>query len=258
MIIEIKKIADDRWGIAQKSERRFWEGYTDQFFEEEKMNHKRKAEILEKEWKDMGIITFNKNTKILQVGCGPEDIINYLPNGEKFAIDPLANFYKQRFKVNYKDVNFVEGRGENLPFKYNFFDMVILTNVLDHVEAPKKVLSELNRVLKKNGILYFEIFVYQKNFIRTAKIYGKIKELITKEIFNIHHPYMFLKEEVKQLVEERFSIEKEEIGREIFAGIKDMDDLKLKTKKSKRFNVRFPAYLGLYGIINYTIIGKKV
>jgi SAM-dependent methyltransferase len=257
-MVEIQKIADDRWGIAQKSERRFWEGYTNQFFEEERKSHKRKAQILEEEWKKQGIITLNKNTKILQVGCGPEDVINYFSNGKKYAIDPLANFYKERFKLDYKNVNFTEGRGEKLPFEDETFDLVLLTNVLDHVESPEKVLSEIRRVLKKNGVLFFEMFIYQKNFRKIAKIYGKIKELVKGEIFNIHHPYMFIRGEARQLVKEYFLIEKEELGRSIFDDIKDMDDLKFKTKHSERFNTRIPAYFGLYGYINYTMICKKL
>jgi ubiquinone/menaquinone biosynthesis C-methylase UbiE len=255
MTIEIKKVSPIRWNIAQESEREYWQEYNDKALEEEKIAHKKKAEVLEKEWKIS--LNFNKNTKILQIGCGPEDIISYFINGKKYAIDPLANFYKKKFNLNYKGINFVEGRGEDLPFKDDFFDIVILTNVLDHVEFPEKVLSEIKRVLKNKGFFYFEVFVYQKNFIRTAKIFGKIKETIRKEIFNVHHPYMFTKEEVKGLMGKVFSIEKEEFGKSIFDDITDLKDLKIKKKKSKKFTTRFLAIFGLYGIINYTIICRK-
>jgi ubiquinone/menaquinone biosynthesis C-methylase UbiE len=256
MTIKIKNIPRNRWDIAQKSEKEYWHRYDSEFLKKEELAHKKKAEILEGEWKSF--VDLNKNTKILQIGCGPEDIINYFSNGKKYAIDPLANFYKKRFNLDYKGLRFIEGRGEELPFKDDFFDIVILTNVLDHVEFPERVLSEVKRVLKKNGFFYFEIFIYQKNFIRIAKAFGKIKEIIKKEIFNVHHPYMFVKKEVKQLIKKYFSIQKEEIGRDIFDDINDMEDLKFKKRKSERFNIRFPALLGLYGTMNYTIICKKI
>jgi ubiquinone/menaquinone biosynthesis C-methylase UbiE len=126
------------------------------------------------------------------------------------------------------------------------------------VEFPEKVLSEINRVLKKAGVFYFEVFIYQKNFIRIAKIFGKIKEIIKKEIFNVHHPYMFLETEIKQLIRRYFLVEKDELGRSIFDDIKNMDDLKFKKRKDKKFTVRFLTMLGLYGIINYTAICKKI
>jgi SAM-dependent methyltransferase len=257
MTTDIKKISSGRWDIAQRSEREYWQEYNKEALEKEEIErHKRKAKILEKEWRV--IINLNENTRILQIGCGPEDIINYISKGKKYAIDSLADFYKEKFNLNYKGLKFIQGRGEELPFKDNSFELVILTNVLDHVEFPEKVLSEISRVLKKTGIFYFEVFIYQKNFIRIAKIFGKIKEIIKKEIFNVHHPYMFLGTEIKQLIRRYFLVEKEELGRSIFDDIQNMDDLKFKKRKDKRFTVRFPAMLGLYGIINYTAICKKI
>lgn len=38
-------------------------------------------------------------------------------------------------------------------FKDNYFDVVTLWDVLEHVPDPSKVLTECNRILKKNGIL---------------------------------------------------------------------------------------------------------
>jgi len=90
------KTTSKRWEIAQDSEKEYWEGFTkENLLKEEAERHKQKAKALEKEWKKY--ITLNKNSKILQVGCGPEDVINYLSSGKKYAIDPLAEFYKKKF-----------------------------------------------------------------------------------------------------------------------------------------------------------------
>lgn len=42
---------------------------------------------------------------------------------------------------------------ENLPFKDNSFDFIFSSNVLEHIPNKKKCLSELNRVLKKDGMM---------------------------------------------------------------------------------------------------------
>ncbi len=42
---------------------------------------------------------------------------------------------------------------ENLPFKENSIDIVFNIAVLEHVKNPEKVVNEINRVLKKNGII---------------------------------------------------------------------------------------------------------
>lgn len=253
----LKKVPRSRWDVAQRSEREFWEESDRKEFEGEIEKHRNKAKVLEEEWKKEGIIELKKDTKILQVGCGPEDVINYFSKGKKYAVDPLANFYKKKFGLNYKGTEFLEARGEDLPFEDNSFDIVLLTNVLDHVESPRKVLTEIKRVLKKGGIFYFEVFIYQKNFRKLAKFIGKIKEWVKKEIFNIHHPYLFLRGEVRELIKEYFDIDKEYLGKDIFDGLKDMEDLKNKMQTSEKFKDRFLASLGLYGYINHTIVCKK-
>lgn len=48
----------------------------------------------------------------------------------------------------------IVGFGEEIPFPDESFDVVISDNVLEHVFNPKKFLSEVKRVLKKDG-LYF-------------------------------------------------------------------------------------------------------
>lgn len=44
-----------------------------------------------------------------------------------------------------------------LPFRDKSFDLVICRFVLEHVYDPQKVISELSRVLKKEGIVYVDV-----------------------------------------------------------------------------------------------------
>jgi len=46
---------------------------------------------------------------------------------------------------------------EELPFEDDEFDLVVLNFVLEHTVHPGKVLREINRVLKPNGVFYFSI-----------------------------------------------------------------------------------------------------
>lgn len=46
--------------------------------------------------------------------------------------------------------------GHSIPFEDNSFDGVWIQAVLEHVLEPKVVVSEIHRVLKKNGIVYSE------------------------------------------------------------------------------------------------------
>jgi len=250
-----EKVSSKRWEIAQDSEKEYWEGFTKEtLLKEEAERHEKKAKLLEEEWKKF--INLNKNSRILQIGCGPEDVINYITTSKKYAIDPLADFYKKKFNLDYSSFFFIEGRAEKLPFKDDYFDVVILANVLDHVEQPENALSEIKRVLKENGIFHFENIFYQKNFIRIAKIYGTIKKSLTGNIFNIHHPFMFRLKDLKRLLSKDFSAIQEEIGREI--GCCDsFEEMKKGKKREKKLTTKIPAMFGLYGTINYMVIYKK-
>lgn len=55
-----------------------------------------------------------------------------------------------------KNSEFVKVEDETLPFPDESFDIVTLFDVIEHVENPKKMLSEVLRVLKPKGILYVE------------------------------------------------------------------------------------------------------
>lgn len=241
------KVNEERWDIAQNSEKGYWKQFdTKSLLEYLEKVYSEKAEKLLERWRRF--IKITPDTRILQIGCGPLDIINYIPIERKYSIDPLADLFKKRFKIDYNSTNLQKGVGEQLPFQDKYFDIVIITNALDHTQVPSKVLSEMNRVLKDKGILHLEVQVYRKSFLILSKILGFFKELLTKKMFNIHHPYMFLLKDVKRLLSKEFSVIVEES--------EDIQKLKEKRKKQK-FTQRFPVHLGLLGNIEYIFICKK-
>jgi SAM-dependent methyltransferase len=55
---------------------------------------------------------------------------------------------------------------ESIPVKDNHFDMILLTEVLEHLKNPKLVIKELFRILKDNGIL-----IASMPFLRPVHMY---------------------------------------------------------------------------------------
>jgi ubiquinone/menaquinone biosynthesis C-methylase UbiE len=71
---------------------------------------------------------------------------------ETYGVDPnneLVDIAKKRYKY----IKFYKSGLENMPFKDNFFDVVVMTDVIEHVENEVKAFSEIYRVLKKGGCL---------------------------------------------------------------------------------------------------------
>ncbi|MFC2044655.1 class I SAM-dependent methyltransferase [Chloroflexota bacterium] len=49
------------------------------------------------------------------------------------------------------------GNAHNIPIKSNLIDCVKCTDLLEHVEYPRKVLKEVSRVLKPSGVLILSV-----------------------------------------------------------------------------------------------------
>jgi len=85
------------------------------------------------------------------------DSISKYQNKENFRLHGIdiskVVCFQARSKV--KNVRIIQAIIENLPFKGNFFDLILDLSTLDHISETKAlgVLQEYRRVLNKNGIL---------------------------------------------------------------------------------------------------------
>ncbi|MBA7506942.1 Ubiquinone biosynthesis O-methyltransferase, mitochondrial [subsurface metagenome] len=101
----------------------------------------------------------NKNyVKILDVGCG-DAVLFYLLNQKIknlklkfFGIDSSGSALSVARKKNSKGI-FKKADLYNIPFEDNYFDMIISSDVIEHIVEAKKMLSEIKRVGKNNSII---------------------------------------------------------------------------------------------------------
>lgn len=178
-----------RWKLAQDYERNWWLNQAEKIDLTFYKNFAVEITELLKPY-----IEIRKETKILEIGSGAAGIITFLKSDFRFAIDPLEDFYSSILKYkNYRDkkVFYQTALGENLPFKSEIFDLIIMDNVLDHCENPQQVLMEMKRVIKANGILYFRQNTYH--------LWGRFIRILM-EIFLIDkgHPHTFSKKKLSQ------------------------------------------------------------
>jgi len=68
-------------------------------------------------------------------------------------LSPLA----VAFAKDYWKVDLIQGTLEEAHFQNNFFDAVILVHTLEHLPDPLKTLEEINRILKRTGMLYISV-----------------------------------------------------------------------------------------------------
>ena len=115
------------------------------------------AEILE-------VCSLGESDRVLDIGCGLASVLNFVGCCQKFAVDPLADEYLKLHKFD--DMTLKKGYGEYLPFPSEYFDAVFCTNALDHTSEPRKVVSEIYRVLKPNGYAVVLVEIFSNNFWR--------------------------------------------------------------------------------------------
>jgi ubiquinone/menaquinone biosynthesis C-methylase UbiE len=86
--------------------------------------------------------------RILDVGCGIGEFLELYKNSYGIDMNCLAVKY-----CNDKGLKCSLGSAYKIPFKNNFFDGVLCSNVLEHLKRPEIALREFRRVLKKRGKL---------------------------------------------------------------------------------------------------------
>jgi ubiquinone/menaquinone biosynthesis C-methylase UbiE len=157
-----------RWDIAQSYEKEYWKGISNKIIADSSKQldwYGWKASELEKRLNKTELDFKNDFSTVLEIGSGPIGIVSYLNWGQKYALDPLCDFYSENSKLvelRNSGVNYVSGTGEKIPFSDGYFSFVIIDNVLDHVQQPDSVLNEIYRVLSNKGILYIELNIHTK------------------------------------------------------------------------------------------------
>lgn len=109
--------------------------------------------------------------KILNLGAGTGDDLKIL---NKYGDNYVVDIDKKALDCISKSLC-VEKRLANacdLPYKDNFFDIVVSFDVFEHIEDDKGAVSEIYRVLRKNGVLLFIVPAFQFLFCGHDKAMG--------------------------------------------------------------------------------------
>lgn len=180
----------------------------------------------------------NSQTLLLDIGCGPGTFSKILArHGFKvIAVDFSPEVIKvAKNKSKNLDIDYQAANIYDLPFKDNYFDKIICLGVLQTTEYPRKALLEVNRVLKKNGLLA----IHTLNFFSLFPMFrGKENKGMSPKRYN---PFSF-----------KFLLKKNNFFKIKIKGIyffpKSLNlatNFILKCKIFKIFNLLFPIFMFL-------------
>ena len=100
--------------------------------------------VISKFMKDLSetIAPLEDLNSIIDIGCGEGFIINCLNRPDITGVDISKNALNIAKRKN-PECNFCTGSVYDLSFKKNSFDLVLATEVLEHLENPEKALQEI-------------------------------------------------------------------------------------------------------------------
>ena len=154
-----------------------------------------------------------KNKKMLEVGCGGGNIINFLKNkginieGADVFFEGLQ-FARKRVNTNFYQINI-----KDIPFE-NEFDIIGIFDVLEHIQEEDKILVNLYKALKPEGYLfvavpalpylwsYFDEIAFHKRRYNKNEFINKLKNhgfsiIKATYLFMFLLPVMVLKRKVR-------------------------------------------------------------
>lgn len=132
--------------------------------------------------------------KILDVGCANGVYLYNLRNQgwDVYGIEPsqeAVNFARNKFALK----NVKQGFLEDNNYPDEFFDVVTLRHVIEHLPDPKEAIMEIKRILKKGGLL-----------IITTPNFDSINEKIFKQFWfpleTPRHLYLFTLKTMRKLL----------------------------------------------------------
>jgi len=134
--------------------------------------------------------------QVLDVGCGAGFMAEALYNrgAEVVGVDPSEGAIisaRRHSEAANLDIAYFIARGEALPFDSGSFDIVVCVDVLEHVVDLSKVLSEIRRVTRPQGLFLFDTI--NRNRLASFVMITIGENLIRLLPRGTHEPKLFIR-----------------------------------------------------------------
>lgn len=158
--------------------------------------------------------------KILDIGCSYGWTLNALTGKAQTLVGiDMNEAALSQAQSDYPHIQFTHQSAEVLPYNSNEFDVVILSEVIEHVGDAKKqlVIDEAHRVLKCDGVFIFtapyaglfswaDPMDFKRRFPHLYRLYMRLSQYTPATSIEIGHKHISL-DEVEALFRNRFDIE---------------------------------------------------
>ena len=132
--------------------------------------------------------------RLLDLGCFTGVFLNLVRKNNWSALGIEPSKWAVDYGRNRLNLKILQGTFEDFEFDDEYFDVVTMWDVIEHISDPKLTLSLLNKKLKKGGILYLTTFNFDSIF---RKLFGS-----KYWFFEQMHIYYFTPRTIRRMLEE--------------------------------------------------------
>jgi ubiquinone/menaquinone biosynthesis C-methylase UbiE len=106
---------------------------------------------------------------VLEIGFGSGEVLfSFHPNCEIFGVElsgsAVEEVNKKAASMNYRVFNVQVSSSSTLDYPDSYFDIVVASHVIEHIENDDLIMKEVHRVLKNGGCLIVLIPINEKYF----------------------------------------------------------------------------------------------
>jgi SAM-dependent methyltransferase len=122
---------------------------------------------------------FNSNDHVINIGCGegPQTIVYARQYNKMVGVDiDRERLEKSKEAMKFygvKDYTMLCTNVEKIPLKDCIFDKALAVDIIEHVQNPKKLCLEANRLLKENGELLITFPAMHDKFTNLVSKIGR-------------------------------------------------------------------------------------
>lgn len=108
----------------------------------------------------------DEESRILDIGCGPACVAQFIGKGKKTFVDPLIDDFRRMFPGTLLKGDYITRMAEEIPLERNSFDLILSFNALSFTLNPELVLHEARRLLKEDGTYAVSITLWPELLAR--------------------------------------------------------------------------------------------
>ena len=133
--------------------------------------------------------------EVVEIGCGPAELAHIIESNHEINVK-LIDILDQRIFLKKKNISLVDCSKNTIPLEDNSQDLVLCTQVLEHIPNISHIINEIYRILKPGGELIcafpnFSNIQQRLAFLKTGNVRRISGQINSGGHINLIPPFFF-------------------------------------------------------------------